>query len=187
MTARRYVAQSGSVGLADPLDGEGAAVGDIPEPFAVDVDPRPIPTPVHSATLVVLRDGVLAGFVSWVPVLHGPQYPCLAWMIGITLLPEHRGRGVGTAAQRLLWEHLFTSTDLDRVEAEVDVDNLAEQRALDKAGFTREGVLRGAQLRGGRRRDLVRYAVLRTDAQASSATTSSAQPQESVTPAPPCP
>lgn len=129
----------------------------------MDPDPRPIPMPVHSTTLAVLRDGGLAGFVSWIAVLHGPQYPCLAWMIGIALQPQHRGHGVGSVAQRLLAEHLFLSTDLDRVEAEVDVDNVAERRALDRAGFTEEGMVRGAQLREGQRRDLVRFAILRAD------------------------
>ena len=53
---------------------------------------------------------------------------------------------------------------MHRVEASTDVTNLAEQRALEKAGFTREGVLRGAQHRAdGVHHDLVGYAILRTD------------------------
>jgi aminoglycoside 6'-N-acetyltransferase len=48
-----------------------------------------------------------------------------------------------------------------RVEAQTDVTNLAEQRALEKAGFTREGVLRKAQWRGGAYHDLVVYSKLR--------------------------
>ena len=36
-------------------------------------------------------------------------------------------------------------------------------RALEKAGFTREGVLRGAQFRRGEWHDLVSYARLRND------------------------
>jgi RimJ/RimL family protein N-acetyltransferase len=70
---------------------------------------------------------------------------------------------VGTIAQRLLAEHLFATTPLDRVEAGTDVDNIAEQKALERAGFRREGVLRGTQVRGGVRRDLVHYGLLRTD------------------------
>lgn len=163
MIERATLAHRGSVSLAEPIASEGPADGAVPEPFAVDADPRPIPVPVHTRTLAVLEAGRFVGWVSWIHVLHGPQYPCLAWMIGITLLPAHRGHGIGSAAQRLVAEHLFYSTDLDRIEAEVDVDNIAEQRALAKAGFTREGVLRGAQLRGGQRRDLARFAVLRTD------------------------
>lgn len=163
MTSRDVVAESDSVALAEPTDEDRLAAGEIPEPFAVDPDPRPIGIPVSSATLAVLRNRRFAGWVSWWVVLHGPQYPCQAWMVGIALRPEHRGRGVGMIAQRLLVDHLFATTDLDRVEAETDVDNIAERRALERAGFASEGVVRGAQLRGGVRRDLVRYAVLRAD------------------------
>lgn len=41
--------------------------------------------------------------------------------------------------------------------------NLPEQRALDKAGFTREGVLRGAQWRLGSWHDMVLFSRLRAD------------------------
>lgn len=50
---------------------------------------------------------------------------------------------------------------MHRIEAGTDVGNLAEQRALEKAGFTREGVLRGHSFRSGRWHDTVMYSVLR--------------------------
>lgn len=40
---------------------------------------------------------------------------------------------------------------------------MAEQRALEKAGFTREGVLRGTTFRQGRWHDQVIYSVLRAE------------------------
>ena len=43
------------------------------------------------------------------------------------------------------------------------MENVAEQRALERAGFTREGVLRHTQLRAGRWRDNVIYSVLRAE------------------------
>jgi RimJ/RimL family protein N-acetyltransferase len=72
-----------------------------------------------------------------------------------------RGQGFGSVAQRLLAAYLFATTSVNRIEAGTDVDNLAEQRALEKAGFTREGVLRGAQHRAGAWHDLMIYAVVR--------------------------
>ena len=63
----------------------------------------------------------------------------------------------------MLAEHLLAATDANRVEASTDTDNLAEQRALERAGFRREGVVRGAQYRAGRWHDLVVYARLRGD------------------------
>jgi RimJ/RimL family protein N-acetyltransferase len=43
------------------------------------------------------------------------------------------------------------------------VENIAEQRALEAAGFQREGVTRGAQWRDGAYHDGILYAVLRAD------------------------
>lgn len=165
MTARRRVVANGDgVALAEPAAGDSTtlATGQA-GPFDVDPDDRPLPYDAPAGSLVVLADGRLVGDVGWIPVFNGPTYACLAWNIGIGLLPAARGRGIGSRAQRLLAEHLFATTDVDRVQASTDVDNIAEQRALERAGFRREGVLRGAQLRGGRRRDVVMYGVLRAD------------------------
>jgi len=113
-------------------------------------------------TLIVERaDGKSVGSVSWRQVRYGPNPESVAWNIGISLIPEARGRGFGSQAQRLLAEYLFASSTVNRVEAATDVDNLAEQRALEKAGFRRDGVLRGAQHRAGAWRDLAMYSILR--------------------------
>ncbi len=79
------------------------------------------------------------------------------------MAPEARGRSYGSEAQRLLADWLFATTSANRVEAATDIDNVAEQRSLEKAGYQREGVLRGAQFRAGGYHDLVFYARLRSD------------------------
>lgn len=112
---------------------------------------------------VETTDGVLIGSVSWNVVQHGPTSSCRALNIGISLFASHRGHGYGTAAQRLLAGYLFSSRTVERLEATTDVDNLAEQRSLEKAGFSREGVLRHAQFRRGEWRDVVMYSRLRGD------------------------
>ena len=110
---------------------------------------------------VVDDDGALVGDVSWRRRVTGPGPHNHSWNLGIMLLPEHRGRGHGTAAQRQLAAYLFAHTAVERVEADTDVANVAEQRALEKAGFTREGVLRRAQFREGAWHDMVLYSKLR--------------------------
>jgi RimJ/RimL family protein N-acetyltransferase len=105
----------------------------------------------------------MAGDVSYHAVYHGPNPGSRAFNVGIALLPEHRGRGLGAEAQRQLAAYLFAHTRVERLEASTDVDNAAEQRALDKAGFTREGVLRSAQYRDGGFHDLVLYSRVRSD------------------------
>jgi RimJ/RimL family protein N-acetyltransferase len=113
--------------------------------------------------LVELPDGNLAGDVSYHAVRHGPNPGSRAFNIGIALLPAHRGQGHGAEAQRQLAAYLFAHTRVERLEASTDVDNLAEQRALERAGFAREGVLRHAQFRDGEFHDLVLYSRLRGD------------------------
>ena len=117
-----------------------------------------------SGNLVVEVPGVgMVGDVGWVPVFHGPPPNCFALNIGIGLFEEHRGHGYGTEAQRLLAEYLFAYTRFERLEASTDATNVAEQRALTKAGFTREGVLRHAQWRAGAFHDTVLFSRLRGD------------------------
>jgi RimJ/RimL family protein N-acetyltransferase len=114
--------------------------------------------------LAVLDEGgSLAGEVSWHYVRWGPNRASSCPMIGIWLLPSARGRGIGSAAQRALAELFFKHTTVNRVEAHTDVDNIAEQRALEGAGFAREGLIRGAQWRDGAYRDGYLYAVIRDD------------------------
>jgi RimJ/RimL family protein N-acetyltransferase len=108
-------------------------------------------------------EGVLIGSVSWHTVQHGPTPACRAINIGISLFPQHRGRGYGSVAQRQLADYLFACRVVERIEASTDIDNLAEQRALASAGFSREGVLRHAQFRAGRWRHVMMYSRLRGD------------------------
>ena len=112
--------------------------------------------------LMAARGKDAIGFVSWGEIRIGYQSSC--WMIGISLTPEARGYGYGTDAQRQLARYLFWHTQKNRVEAATDITNTAEQRALEKAGFTREGVRRGANFRQGQWHDEVLYSLLRHEA-----------------------
>jgi RimJ/RimL family protein N-acetyltransferase len=111
-------------------------------------------------TLMVARGAEVAGFVNWRQVFYGPVS---CWEIGIGIAPEARGQGLGTLAQRLIVRYLFAHTPANRIQAATEITNVAEQRALEKAGFTREGVLRGAGFRDGRWHDGVLYSVLRDE------------------------
>lgn len=110
--------------------------------------------------LMAVADEAL-GFVNWRRRDMTPAVYC--WVMGIALLPEARGRGHGTVVHRLLAQYLFAHTTVHRIEADTEVENIAEQRALEKAGFTREGVMRGCGWRDGGYRDGVTYSLLRTD------------------------
>jgi RimJ/RimL family protein N-acetyltransferase len=111
--------------------------------------------------VVTCESDQVVGDVSYRQVWYGPGDASMAYNVGIILAPEHRGKGYGVEAQRLLTDYLFSISPIMRVEASTDITNRAEQRALEKAGFTREGVLRKAQWRNGQWHDLVVYSKLR--------------------------
>jgi RimJ/RimL family protein N-acetyltransferase len=114
-----------------------------------------------SGTLIVVHEDEPVGFVGWRSVPFGPLNR--GWNIGIGLLTQARGHGIGTRAQVLLARYLFAHTEVHRIDAQTDVENIAEQRALEKAGFTSEGIMRGAQFRNGRYHDMASYSMLRHD------------------------
>ena len=110
---------------------------------------------------VLLGDGTCAGVVDWRRSGSFGNYE-----IGIALFPEHRGHGIGTEAQRQLVEYLFSTTTTHRIQAGTEVDNVAEQRALEQVGFTREGINRQVHFRAGHWRDSIMYGLLRGEQQA---------------------
>jgi RimJ/RimL family protein N-acetyltransferase len=114
--------------------------------------------------LAVVDGETLCGDVSWRRVRTGASSDDWCWNIGILLVPAERGKGHGHRAQRLLAAYLFDHTTCERVDASTDVDNIGEQKSLEKAGFTREGVLRRLQWRQGAWRDFVVYSKLRGEA-----------------------
>jgi RimJ/RimL family protein N-acetyltransferase len=112
-------------------------------------------------TLMVVNGTEALGEVHWRRHQTAPASHC--WGMGIALLPEARGRGYGTEAHRLLVRYLFAHTPVHRIEATTEAGNISEQKALEKAGFTREGTMRGFGWRDGAWRDDILYSILRTD------------------------
>jgi RimJ/RimL family protein N-acetyltransferase len=98
---------------------------------------------------VVAAAGEVAGEVSWRWQQWGPNAGSRCPMIGIWLHPAHRGADLGTQAQAELASLFFRHTTTYRIEAATDVENVVEQRALERAGFRRDGTLREAQWRDG--------------------------------------
>jgi RimJ/RimL family protein N-acetyltransferase len=79
--------------------------------------------------------------------------------IGYFVLPHARRRGFATTIARLLSVHAFT-LGIERVAAYVNVGNTASERVAERAGFTREGVVRSMPKPDGRRVDKTLFSLL---------------------------
>jgi RimJ/RimL family protein N-acetyltransferase len=113
------------------------------------------------SVLMIDLDGEAIGFVSWSKVRTGQ----ISFVVefGISLWSRFRGKGHGTAAQRLLARYLFAHDPVHRIQARTEIGNIGEQRALEKAGFVREAVQREYYFRDGAWRDEVLYRMLRSE------------------------
>ena len=81
--------------------------------------------------------------------------------IGFALLPSERGKGYGTEAVQLMVDYLFLSKDVVRIQAATDTRNIASQKAMERAGFLKEGIMRKENYARGKYRDTCLYSVIR--------------------------
>jgi RimJ/RimL family protein N-acetyltransferase len=77
--------------------------------------------------------------------------------------PAARRRGLVTRAIRLVSPWAFGALGAQRLEARTDPANMASQRALERAGFTREGRERKSRSVQGERRDMICWSFLPSD------------------------
>jgi RimJ/RimL family protein N-acetyltransferase len=83
--------------------------------------------------------------------------------IGYWLRREARGHGAATTAVRLAANWAFTELGIERLNLTTLPENVPSQRVADRAGFTREGLLRAWITTADRRRDAVMYSLLPDD------------------------
>lgn len=83
--------------------------------------------------------------------------------IAVSVFPEARGRGIASRAMRLGAAWGLRDLGVERVFAEAAVDNIASIRAIEKAGFQQEGVLRAHCKTHGQRHDCVMFSLLPGD------------------------
>lgn len=71
--------------------------------------------------------------------------------------------GVNTEAKLLLLTHAFEAMDCQVVQIRTDWFNKNSQRAIERLGAKRDGVLRNHQLMAGRIRDIVVYSIIASE------------------------
>lgn len=82
---------------------------------------------------------------------------------GISLVPEARGRGTGTAAILQLVEFGFVRRNLRRIHLQAIASNTAALRSYEKAGFVVEGRRREHAWVRGAYEDIVLMGILRSE------------------------
>ena len=80
--------------------------------------------------------------------------------VGMVLLPDSRGRGIGSQALHLLCRYLTDNYPIVRIEADTDTENDAAHRMLERVGFVFEGTLRRYRYHHGAYRDYDLYSYL---------------------------
>jgi RimJ/RimL family protein N-acetyltransferase len=83
--------------------------------------------------------------------------------LGYIVAPAARGRGVATAALRLLTDWAFTELGALRLELLISVDNHPSKRIAERNGYRREGVLRSVHVKQGVRDDVEIWSRLASD------------------------
>jgi RimJ/RimL family protein N-acetyltransferase len=108
--------------------------------------------------LAVVVGGVPVGSVSLTDLEHGNA------MVRYWLLPDGRGRGLATTAVRVLAGWAFSTLEIGRLAAFVEIDNTASASVLERCGFVCEGRLRQHMTdHDGNRVDTLLYGLLPAD------------------------
>jgi len=83
--------------------------------------------------------------------------------VGYWLASWARGQGHATRAVRLICAWGFRSLRLERIDLMAAVENPASQQVADRAGFTREAILRSYMHGTFERQDMVMFGLLRDE------------------------
>jgi RimJ/RimL family protein N-acetyltransferase len=116
--------------------------------------------PALHGRFVIEADGERAGVMAFDVANRRSR---IAYLHAIMLEPRSRGRGLTTAAARLLVRHLVFELDYHRLQLEVYGFNERALRHVERAGFVREGVRRKAYWRHGEWVDGINYGIVRED------------------------
>lgn len=161
------------------------------EPLTLEHAPALFPQAdpeVFRWTLEFPRDGSYEAFEDWMrrTTIEAPASLPFAIVLAATgqpigstsfleIRPQHRGLEIGRTwiakafqgtavnpeSKYLLLRHAFETLGAARVQFKTDLNNLHSQRAIEKLGAQREGVLRRYQVRSnGLHRDTVIYSLI---------------------------
>ena len=83
--------------------------------------------------------------------------------VGYSLARWLWGKGLMTEALRAVIDYTFDAMDVNRIEAQHEIDNPSSGRVMEKCGMVKEGVLRQRLYNKGEFKDVALYSILRGD------------------------
>ena len=81
--------------------------------------------------------------------------------LGYYLAEEYWGKGLMTEAIKKICKIIFDTTDILRIYAEPFAYNIGSRRALEKAGFALEGIMKNNAVKNGKLLDMALYSLTR--------------------------
>jgi RimJ/RimL family protein N-acetyltransferase len=152
------------------------------EALAHDPDVRrytrvPDPPPPDFVTTWLARyqagaqDGTCAGFAAYGPagefvgigVAPTIDADARELELGYVIAADERGRGHAGALLQAMTRWALDEVGAQRIVLHIDVANTASIRVAERGGYTREGVMRSAHVKQGRRADTLLYSLLPSD------------------------
>ena len=83
--------------------------------------------------------------------------------IGYWIIPDAEGKGIITECSKAMLDYGFKDLGLNRIEIKCAVENLKSARVPEKLKFTKEGILRQAELLNGKFVDLYLFSLLKNE------------------------
>jgi ribosomal-protein-alanine N-acetyltransferase len=109
----------------------------------------------------VVWNGALVGQLTIGNLRREPTEPAY---VGYWIDREYAGRGITPRALALALDHAFAALDLPRIEANIQPENHASRRVVEKLGFHVEELRPGHLHVAGAWRDHLRYELTRVEA-----------------------
>jgi ribosomal-protein-alanine N-acetyltransferase len=108
---------------------------------------------------VILKDSILIGDISY----NSWGFENKVVAIGFSIATKYQMMGFGKEAVSEIVRYLFLVKNVQRIQAEVNSDNIPSCKLLERVGFIEEGRLRQVEYNNGKWEDLYVYSMLRNE------------------------
>ena len=105
------------------------------------------------------KNGVTIGTVSLFEINPHHKTADLGIVIGDK---EYWGKGVATEVIKTIKEHTFNTLGIERINAEVEEENIPMKKVFEKTGFKQDGIFKNARIKNGKRINVLHFGICNT-------------------------